>query len=103
MGLASFFAAISPSFELLLFFRINQAIAGGLIVPNAIAQLREFGPAATRGRSFGLVAAAIGVATGIGACIAAGVGATCLTGGCVLLAVLVVAGAHRLEVLVWST
>ena len=66
MGLASFFAAISPSFELLLFFRINQAIAGGLIVPNAIAQLREFGPAATRGRSFGLVAAAIGVATGIG-------------------------------------
>ena len=66
MGVASFLAAVSPSFELLLFFRINQAIAGGLIVPNAIAQLREFGPSATRGRSFGLVAAAIGVATGLG-------------------------------------
>lgn len=63
---ASLLAMAAPTYELLLFFRINQAIAGGLIVPNVIASLRAHGPPERRGRSFGIVAASIGTGTGAG-------------------------------------
>ena len=63
---ASALAMTAPNFELLLFFRINQAVAGGLIVPNAIAMLRAHGPPASRGRSFGFVSASIGCGVGVG-------------------------------------
>src|SRR5438132_11762645 len=58
-GLASLGAAFAPSFSLLVFFRVQQAVAGALALPNAAALVREVVPAERRASSFGMVGAAV--------------------------------------------
>ncbi|HEV2752817.1 MAG TPA: MFS transporter, partial [Solirubrobacteraceae bacterium] len=58
-GVASAGAALMPSLEALIAFRIQQAVAGALIFPNAIAVLREVVPAERLGGRLGLVNAAL--------------------------------------------
>jgi EmrB/QacA subfamily drug resistance transporter len=65
-GLASLAAAVSPSLLMLLFFRIQQAIAGAVLVTNGIALVFEVVPAEHRGSSFGLVNTAIVLAAAAG-------------------------------------
>lgn len=61
-GAASLGAALSGSLEWLLFFRIQQAVAGAVIVPNGVALVREIVPAERRASRFGLVSSAISLA-----------------------------------------
>jgi MFS family permease len=70
-GLALFLAtsalaAIAPSFPALVAARAMQAAAGALMVPSAVALLREFVPPERRGRAFGWfgLAMALGAAVG---------------------------------------
>ena len=65
-GLASLAAAAAPNLSLLLLFRVLQAVAGALIVPNGAALLRLAVPELRRGRSFGLLGAGVGLAAGLG-------------------------------------
>ena len=65
-GVASLAAAVAPSLWLLLLFRVLQAVAGALIVPNGVAFLREAVPEERRGRSFGLLGVGIALAAGLG-------------------------------------
>ena len=65
-GVASLAAAAAPNLSLLLFFRVLQAVAGALIVPNCVALLRVAVPEVRRGRSFGLLGAGIALAAGLG-------------------------------------
>ena len=58
-GVASVAAALAPSLEALVVFRVQQAVAGALIFPNAIAVLREIVPAERLGGRLGLVNAAL--------------------------------------------
>lgn len=58
-GVASVAAALAPSLEVLIAFRVQQAVAGALIFPNAIAVLREAVPAERLGGRLGLVNAAL--------------------------------------------
>ena len=50
----------------LLAFRVLQAIAGGLIIPNGLALARQIVPEVRRGRTFGLIGAGIGIAAASG-------------------------------------
>jgi EmrB/QacA subfamily drug resistance transporter len=65
-GVVSLGAALSFSFPLLLFFRIQQGVAGAISFPNGSALLREIIPAERRASRFGLVGAVIGVAAALG-------------------------------------
>ena len=65
-GLASLAAAAAPNLSLLLLFRVLQAAAGALIVPNGLALLRVAVPEGRRGRNYGLLGAGIAVAAGLG-------------------------------------
>jgi EmrB/QacA subfamily drug resistance transporter len=65
-GLASLAAALSPSLLILLFFRIQQAIAGAILVTNGIALVFEVVPADHRGGSFDLVNTAVVLAAAAG-------------------------------------
>lgn len=65
-GACSLGAAVAPSFEVLLAFRVGQAIAGAFVVPNGIALIRETLPAARRGRGFGLIGGSASLAAAIG-------------------------------------
>ena len=65
-GFTSVAAALAPNLWLLLAFRVLQAVAGALIVPNGGALMRDAVPEARRGRSFGLVGAGIALAAGLG-------------------------------------
>jgi EmrB/QacA subfamily drug resistance transporter len=65
-GLASLGAAIAPNLWLLLGFRILQALAGALIVPNGVALVREVVPEARRGARFGLIGAGVALAAALG-------------------------------------
>ena len=65
-GLASLAAALSPSLLILLFFRIQQAIAGAILVTNGFALVFEVVPADHRGSSFGLVNTAVVLAAAAG-------------------------------------
>ena len=65
-GLASLGAALAPSLSVLVLFRVLQAVAGAVMLPNGVALLREIIPAQRRGSRFGLVGSAIGVAASAG-------------------------------------
>jgi EmrB/QacA subfamily drug resistance transporter len=65
-GLVSLGAAAASSLSALLFFRVQQAIAGALALPNGAALLREVVPADRRAVRFGLVGAAIALAAAAG-------------------------------------
>ena len=65
-GLVSMGAATASSLSALLFFRVQQAIAGAVALPNGAALLREVVPADRRAGRFGLVGAAIALAAAAG-------------------------------------
>ena len=65
-GVASLAAAVAPNLWILLLFRVLQAVAAALIVPNCAALLREAVPETRRGRSFGLLGVGIALAAGLG-------------------------------------
>ncbi len=58
-GLASHAAALSPSLPILVFFRVQQGIAGASLVTNGIALAFQIVPAAQRGSNMGLINAAV--------------------------------------------
>lgn len=65
-ALASIGAAFAPSLGLLIFFRIQQAVAAAVALPNGTALLRDAIPPAERGRQFGMIGAAAGLAAAAG-------------------------------------
>lgn len=65
-ALSSVAAALSTSLAGLLFFRVLQAIAGAIALPNGAALVREVVPADRRAARFGLVGAAVGLAAAAG-------------------------------------
>ena len=65
-GLASIAAALASSLPALLVFRVLQAVAGAIALPNGAALLREVIPAERRAARFGLVGAAIAFAAAVG-------------------------------------
>lgn len=65
-ALACIGAALAPSLGLLIFFRVQQAIAAAVALPNGTALLREVIPAEKRGRQFGMIGAAAGLAAAAG-------------------------------------
>lgn len=65
-GLASIGAAKAFSFESLLFFRVQQAISGAIVLPNGIALVREVVPADRRAGRFGLIGSVMALAAAAG-------------------------------------
>ena len=65
-GLVSLGAATASSLSGLLFFRVQQGIAGAIALPNGAALLREVVPAERRAGRFGLVGAAVALAAAAG-------------------------------------
>lgn len=65
-GLASVAAARASNLPALLTFRVLQAVAGAIALPNGAALLREVIPAERRAQRFGLVGAAIALAAAAG-------------------------------------
>lgn len=63
---ASLAAALAPDLELLVAFRIQQAVAGALVFPNGIALLRELAPPGKLAGRLGLVGSAITLAAAAG-------------------------------------
>jgi EmrB/QacA subfamily drug resistance transporter len=71
IGVSSFIivsalATFAWSFPSVVFFRVLQAVAGGLIFPNGIALLRARIPAERRARTFGMVGAIMGLSVAVG-------------------------------------
>lgn len=65
-AVASLGAALSTSEGQLLFFRIQQGIAGAIALPNGTALFREIIPAERRARSLGMLGSAIVLAAAAG-------------------------------------
>jgi EmrB/QacA subfamily drug resistance transporter len=65
-GLASLGAALSPTLGVLIVFRVLQAATGALVFPNALGLIRDCLPEHRRGRAFGTLGSAIGVAAAAG-------------------------------------
>ena len=65
-AVASLLSALAWSYAALIVFRVAQAVAGGLLIPNGMATVREHLPAHLRGRSFGIMGAIIGVVAAAG-------------------------------------
>jgi EmrB/QacA subfamily drug resistance transporter len=65
-GLASVGASVAGDFALLLVFRLQQAIAGAIALPNAAALVREIVPAERRASRSGQIGAAIALAAAAG-------------------------------------
>jgi MFS family permease len=65
-GLASLLAALSPSLGVLLFARVQQAVAGAILITNGIALAFESGPESRRGTALGVVTAVLGLAAAAG-------------------------------------
>jgi EmrB/QacA subfamily drug resistance transporter len=64
---ATAFAALAPSFELLMVARTCQAAAGALVVPNGMALVRSLVPAERHGVAFGRIGAGVAIAATLGA------------------------------------
>lgn len=62
----SILAALAWNFPSLVFFRVLQAVAGGLIFPNGIAILRASIPVERRARTFGLIGAIVSLSVAVG-------------------------------------
>ena len=65
-GFASLGAAMAQSLSMLVFFRVQQAIAGAIALPNGFALVREVIPAERRASRFGLIGAAVALAAAAG-------------------------------------
>jgi MFS family permease len=65
-GLASLLAALSPSLPVLVFARVQQAIAGAVLITNGIALTFQVVPEDHRGRDLGVVHAVVVLAAAIG-------------------------------------
>ena len=65
-AVASLAAALAPNLQLLILFRIQQAVAGALVFPNGIALLREFAPPGKLAGRLGLVGATLPLAAAAG-------------------------------------
>ena len=65
-GIASMAASFAPNLGWLLFFRMMQAVSGAFILPNGAALMREVVPESRRGREFGIIGAAVGMAAAFG-------------------------------------
>lgn len=65
-AVSSLGAALAPNFVLLLAFRVQQAIAGAIALPNASALVREVVPAARRAGSYGMVGGVVSLAAAVG-------------------------------------
>jgi DHA2 family methylenomycin A resistance protein-like MFS transporter len=65
-ALASVGAAASVSLPMLMAFRVQQALAGAVIVPSAAALIRERVPGDRRGRALGALGSAAGLAAALG-------------------------------------
>jgi EmrB/QacA subfamily drug resistance transporter len=65
-GLASLAASLANSLELLIFFRVNQAVAGAIALPNGAALVREVVPVERRASRFGMVGGAVALAAAVG-------------------------------------
>ena len=65
-GVASIAAAWAPNLPALLTFRVLQAVAGAIALPNGAALLREVIPPERRAARFGLVGSAIAFAAAAG-------------------------------------
>jgi EmrB/QacA subfamily drug resistance transporter len=63
---ASLGAALAPSLAVLIAFRLQQAVAGALAFPNALAVVREALPAERRGAAFGMLGSAVALAAAAG-------------------------------------
>ena len=61
-AVASIGAALAPSLYWLLAFRVQQAVAGAIALPNGTALMRQVVPAEKRARYFGLVGAVVTLA-----------------------------------------
>jgi MFS family permease len=65
-ALASAGAALADSLPALIVFRVQQAAAGALIVPNGIALLRQAVPAERLGARMGLMGSVIAIGAAVG-------------------------------------
>lgn len=65
-GLASAGVALAPNMALILIFRVQQAIAGALALPNGAALVREIIPSERRAARFGQLSAAMALGAAIG-------------------------------------
>ncbi len=65
-GISSIAAALAPDLWSLLVFRVLQAVAGALILPNGAALIRQVVPEGRRGAEFGIIGATVGIAAGAG-------------------------------------
>lgn len=65
-GLASLLAALSWSLRILLLARVQQGIAGSILITNGFALAFASSPENRRGRDLGLVTAVLGLAAGAG-------------------------------------
>jgi EmrB/QacA subfamily drug resistance transporter len=61
-GAFSLGAAFAPSLGVLIVFRVLQAVSGALVFPNSLALVREILPHERRGKVFGVLGSAIGLA-----------------------------------------
>ena len=65
-GVASLGATFATSLPLLLFFRVQQAVAGAVTLPNGTALVRDIVPLERRARSFGMIGSATAFAAALG-------------------------------------
>ncbi|MCZ6875211.1 MAG: MFS transporter [bacterium] len=65
-GLASLASALAPTLWVLILLRALQGVAGACIVPNGAALVREALPVERRGRGFGYIETAVGLAAATG-------------------------------------
>ena len=65
-GIASIGCSLAPGFEVLVLFRVLQALSGAMSFPNGAAMIRESYPATGRGAAFGMIGLATGVAAAAG-------------------------------------
>src|SRR5579884_706381 len=63
---ASLGATLAPNLLVLIFFRVQQGIAAGTALPNAMALVREVVPESRRGSRFGLIGSITSVAAAVG-------------------------------------
>jgi MFS family permease len=65
-GCVSIGAAMASDFWMLLFFRIQQAIAGAILLPNGVALMREIVPEERRASRFGIIGSAMSLSATVG-------------------------------------
>lgn len=65
-GIASLGATFATSLPLLFFFRIQQAVAGAIALPNGTALVRDVVPLERRARSFGMIGGVTAFAAALG-------------------------------------